>query len=191
MLLEAAVSGEDQILVSAIDVAKASLAHPFELILERRRAIELHPLQRGRQVPIIDPQFAHPCYPSLMMELVPFWSRAAKLLSVDEYAVVIERAIDSLEQRALLLVAQVMDRQPRNDRVVLLLDSIDAVVGDFEAEARACQFETRACALEHLVRDVDHRDPRIRETVRDKRGHQSSARAEIQHLKTALARKLD
>src|SRR5580704_10416309 len=191
MLLEAAVNGEDQILVSAIDVAKARLAHPFELILQRRRAIELHPLQRRRQVAIIDTQFAHPRQPSLVMELVPLGSRAAKLLGVDEYAVVIERAVDSLEQRALLLIAQVMDRQRRNDRVVFLLDSIDAVVGNFEAEARARQFETRACALEHLVRNVDHRDPRIRETVRDKRGHQSSARAEIEHLKTALARKLD
>src|SRR5580704_686043 len=191
MLLEAAVNGEDQILVGAINIAEARLAHPFQLILERRRAIELHPLESGRQVAIVDTQFAHPRYPPLMMELVSFGSRAAKLLSVDEYAIVIERAVDSLEQRALLLVAQVMDRQRRNDCVVLLLDSIDAVVGDFEAEARARQFETRACALEHLVRDVDHRDPRIRETVRDKRGHQSSARAEIEHLKTALARKLD
>src|SRR5580658_10247231 len=125
------------------------------------------------------------------MELVPLGSRAAKLLGVDEYAVVIERAVDSLEQRALLLIAQVMDRQRRNDGVVFLLDSIDAVVGNFEAKARTRKFETRACTLEHLVRDVDHRDPRIRETIRDKRGHESGTRAEIEHLKSAFAWKLD
>src|SRR5208283_28820 len=116
-LLEAAVNGEDQILVSAINVAETRLAHPFELILERRRAIEFHPLERGREVAIIDTQFAHSRQPSLVMELVPLGSRAPKLLGVDEHAVGVERAVDSPEERALLLIAQVMDRQRRNNRV--------------------------------------------------------------------------
>src|SRR5271155_234070 len=116
------------------------------------------------------------------MELVSLGSRAAKLLGVDEHAVVIERAVDSPEERALLLIAQMMDRQGRNNCVVFLLDQSDAVVGTFEEKARARQFKARARTLEHLVRDVDHRDPRIREAIRDKRSHKSSARAEIEHL---------
>src|SRR5208337_1217110 len=118
-------------------------------------------------------------------------SRAAKLLSVDEYTAVVERAVDSIEQRALLLVAQVMYRQRRNYCVVFLLDPVNAIVGDFEAKSLTGQFEARTGAFEHLARNVHHRDSRIRKTVRDKRGHQARAGAEIENFDTALARKLD
>src|SRR5258708_26346710 len=107
------------------------------------------------------------------MEPMPLHCRAPKLLGVDEYSAIVERPVDSIEQRALLLVAQMMYRQRRNHRVLLLLDLIDPVVGDLEAESFARQFETRARPLEHLVRAIHHRDSPIRQTARNKSRHQS------------------
>src|SRR3984957_16176742 len=125
------------------------------------------------------------------MEPMSLRRRAPKLLGVDEYSAVVERPVDSIEQRSLLLVAQMMYRQRRNHRIVLLLDLIDTVVGDLEAESFARQFETRARPLEHLVRDIYHRDSRVREAVRDERRHQAGAGAKIENLERAFARKPD
>src|SRR5258708_22336723 len=124
-----------------------------------------------------------------MIQPIDLRSRAAKLLGVYEHSAVFQRAVDLSEQRPLLVVAQMMNRERRHDRVVLVVDPPGAVVADLELKTLAAELKAFAGAIEHLVRDINHRDPRARKAVGDKRRKQSGAGAQVENFYLGVARK--
>src|SRR5258708_13066112 len=117
-----------------------------------------------------------------MIQPIDLRSRAAKLLGVYEHSAVFQRAVDLSEQRPLLIVAQMMNRQRRHDRVVLVVDPPSAVVADLELKTLAAKLKAFAGAIEHLVRDINHRDPRARKAVGANVPTQPRAAAQVQHF---------
>src|ERR1700683_986271 len=184
---------KNKVSIPRIERAKTRLPKPLELRVERRTSIVLLPLDRGRQVGLTCSRVARGLFPFLISATLELLALGENHLRIDEDPVAIECIVDAAEERAFLVVLEMMNRQRRNDRVKLSRNWILAVIEQDETRAildfLALKFLARQ--LQHLGRDIGENNCRAWKRVCNERRQHSGSGAKIQHRELAISLEWD
>src|SRR5271163_1961552 len=170
-LFSTGVHGEDQVSIRRRDFAKANFAQPVHLRFQRRASIMLLALDGCGEVRFVGASFARRTLPILVGAPLEVIALGQNHFSIDEYATFAQRTMDALEERAFLIVLQMMNREPGYNRVETPGEGILAVIeqGVTQARIERAFFAGKSFLreLQHLRRDIGQQNFGVREVRRD------------------------
>src|SRR5919107_3455263 len=182
--LSTIVDREPVIFVSTPDPLETGLPEPEELRPKRRVSVGPHARERGGQIYLRDPCFAHPPQPPFPVEHLLLGRLAGDLIRVDEIAASGECMVDLLEQLPLVAMREMVDRERRHHEVVTSFcrgQRLARVIHGPKLESALFPGEAPARHPEHLYREVHERHPRPRKLPRHHRAKEPRPRPKVEH----------